>query len=405
MSAEEAFEHQGDAIARDADFGIMHHQKLSHVLTGEMSRLHSAGFSLLPLGPKREPLVRFKTAAGVPAKRLPLSLVIEKMAGAGSSNYAIRLDGLLVVDVDSDTPDARAYVRERFGDSSVQVKSPRGIHHYYRHDGKAPKAVRLPGIAIDFKTGSQSLIAGPYAERADGGQYLPLKGQLASVSALSAFSDNDLSHEEDCDSPPPRTAGGKIARGDRHQSLKKRGMQLIHTAVDGADLFDNLRLYRDWECEFPEEVPDSEVEALARWFWFKRCNNEIWGGRHSPMGMSRASLDQLLNVKYGDQAWMLYSYVHSVHEHLGREFSIVPEAILAAGKLQALSAKDIRRAAHILVDHRLLWRREVRDGFKRKYLYRIAGGRQGERSTDYINAQYGHTGLKVYEGGKSDSPT
>ncbi|MEH3125545.1 bifunctional DNA primase/polymerase [Agrobacterium cavarae] len=389
-----------DSIERDADLGIMHHPKLSHVLTGELFRLHNAGFSLLPLGLKREPLVKFSTAVGKPTKRLPLSLVIEKMAGAGSANYAIRLDGLLVVDVDTDTPEARSYVERRFGNSAVQVKSPRGIHHYYQHDGKAPKAIRLPGISIDFKAGCQSLIAGPYAERADGQQYLPLKGKLLSVSALPLFTDNDLAEEEDFEEPMPRSATGKVARGDRHQSLKKRGMQLVHTAEDEADLFDNLRLFRDWECDFPEEVPDSEIVSLARWFWFKRCNNEIWGGRNSPMGMTRASFDQLINVRYGDQAWLLYSFVHSNHEHVGREFSIVPEAILAAGKLQALSKKDIYRAAKILVDQKLLSRRTVRDGKTCKYLYRIAGGRERGRSVDYIHAHNGNPKLSVIEGGQ-----
>lgn len=401
MTAEEAISPFNEVVASDADLGIMHHPKLSSVLTGELSRLHSAGFSLMPLGLRREPLAKFKKTDGTPTKRLPLSLVIEKMAGAGSANYAIRLDGLLVVDIDTDTPEARAYVDQRFGESAVQVKSPRGIHHYYRHTGKAPKAVRLPAIAIDFKAGCQALIAGPFAERADRGQYLPLKGRLTIPSDLPTFLDNDLPEDEDFDAPPPRTNAGKIARGDRHQSLKKRGMQIVHTVEDEADLFDNMRLFRDWECEFPEEVPDSEIEGLARWFWFKRCNNEIWGGRNSPMGMTRASFDQLLNVRYGDQAWLLYSFVHSNHEHLNREFAIVPDAILSAGKLQALSKKDIYRAASILVEQKLLWRRTVRDGKKQKYLYRIAGGRQGGGTSDYIHAQNGNSKFSVIDGGQA----
>lgn len=401
MSAQEAVHPSSDTIARDADLGTMHHPRLSHVLTGEIARLYRAGFWLLPLGLKREPLVKFKTGAGDATKRHPMSLVIEKMAGAGSSNYAIRLQGIIVVDIDTDTEQARDYVRQRFGESSVQVRSPRGIHHYFRHDGKAPEPVRLPNISIDFKAGRQSLIAGPFAVRSDGGEYLPLKGHLESVSALPSFVDRDVDDQGD-NGAEIRTGAQRIPRGDRHRTLKKRGMQMVGVVASEAELIEELILFRDWECEVPEEVADSEVEALARWFWFKRCNNEIWGGRQSPMGMTRASLDQLSNVKYGDQAWMLYSYVHSVHDHLGREFSIVPEAILAAGKLQALSAKDIRRAAQILVDHKLLWRREVKEGFKRKYLYRIVGGRQRERSVDYINAQYGNTGLKLYEGGKSD---
>lgn len=80
------------------------HPRLSPVLTSEMTRLFSAGYSLLPLGSPdgKKPIMAFRGR-----KRFPLSRVVDKMAGAGSKTYGIRLKGLLVVDVDSDTPQAR----------------------------------------------------------------------------------------------------------------------------------------------------------------------------------------------------------------------------------------------------------------------------------------------------------
>jgi|GEM_PF-2255113 len=389
----------------DDDLGPLHHHKLSAVLTGEMGRLYSAGFWLLPLGQKREPLLKFKTSEGDSVRRHQLSLVVQKLVAAGSSNYAIRLRGMVVVDIDTDTPEAREYVERRFGNSTVQVKTPRGIHHYYRFSGRAPAKVSLPGISIDFKTGEQSLIAGPFAERADGGAYYPLKGKLESVEALPPFVDQDT---DDIPTPANESddglvVGRRVPRGDRHMHLKRRGMQLIRMVESEQELIGELLRCREWDCDFPDEIPDSEVESIARWFWFKRCNNQIWGGRHSPMGMTRASLDQLLNVKYGQDAWLLYSFVHGIHHHNHREFAIVPESIHAAEKLKALSCKDIRRAAQILVDHGLLTRRKIKEGFKWKYLYRITLSIGGERRevSHYITSQNGHMGLTLIEGDRS----
>jgi hypothetical protein len=51
---------------RDTD-DIAIHPRLSPVLTSEMSRLYSAGFSLIPLGGDdgKKPIIGYKTASGI----------------------------------------------------------------------------------------------------------------------------------------------------------------------------------------------------------------------------------------------------------------------------------------------------------------------------------------------------
>ena len=110
LISEEAHSLQDDdVVAFDADLGILHSKKLPSVLTGEMSRLYAAGFSLMPLGGDtgRRPLLSFKKSDGAPIGRHSLARVIGRMAGGGSENYAIRLKGMLVIDIDTDTPEAR----------------------------------------------------------------------------------------------------------------------------------------------------------------------------------------------------------------------------------------------------------------------------------------------------------
>ena len=148
-----------DAHADDAA-----HPRLSAELTTLMTQLFSAGFSLLPLGGSngKKPIVEFKGR-----KRLPLGVIVNRMAAGGSLTYGIRLDGLLVIDVDTDAPEARAYVEHRFAASGARTRTKRGFHLYYQFiDGKPPKAVRLPNIAIDFKTGRNSVNSGAQTTRA-----------------------------------------------------------------------------------------------------------------------------------------------------------------------------------------------------------------------------------------------
>jgi hypothetical protein len=117
------------------------HPALPPELTVEMTRLYNAGFSLIPLGggDGKRSIVRFGSR-----RRLPLEVVVNRMLAGGTRTYGIRLGGLLVVDVDTDTPEARAYVEAHFGSSPVRTLTPRGFHLYFRHAGEKPNDVHLP---------------------------------------------------------------------------------------------------------------------------------------------------------------------------------------------------------------------------------------------------------------------
>ena len=78
----------------------------------EMARLYRAGFSLLPLGggaDGKAPLLRAWAGPG-----LTLARILAPMHRAGSQAYRVRLDGLAVIDVDSDDPDLVAKIEARF---------------------------------------------------------------------------------------------------------------------------------------------------------------------------------------------------------------------------------------------------------------------------------------------------
>jgi len=141
----------------------------------DVMRLRAAGYALLPLGggaDGKAPLLRNRTDPG-----LTLGRVLAPMHRAGVQVYGVRLDGLAVVDCDTDDPQLVTQMEARFGASPVHVQTPRGLHLYFRAAGAVPN-LRGEGLPVDIKTGARSYVAGPLSTRADGGFYAPVKGLL-----------------------------------------------------------------------------------------------------------------------------------------------------------------------------------------------------------------------------------
>ena len=404
MAVSRAFDAHDSGVAPDADLGPMHHPKLSDVLTGEMSRLHNAGFWLVPLGLNRKPLVLMTKKDGTPTRRLPLSAVIEKMAGAGSSNYGIRLPGLLVVDIDTDTPEAHAYVERRFGASSVQVKSPKGVHHYYRFSGRRPKNVKLPGIVIDFKLGCQEHIAGPFAEREDGGQYLPLRGRLTNANALPVFADKEPAAAPTAAPVSLRNVEQQelIPPGVRNNMLCKAAIRYVSYSDTKDDLLADLLQYRNINFDEPSSVPDAEVAAVADWAFQLMLDGKVYQGRKSGVLIPRESIDKLAARGEGT-ALLLYSIIQADLGHKPNyEFSIVPDALKKSGKLNA-GRRQIYDAIQVLVDEKLIDVSFYSSKPKVPHRYRLPGGREERGFNTYIDIPIGHKGITVYEG-EADAP-
>ena len=329
----------------------------SDVLKAVLTRLHAAGYWLLPLGAGedgRKPSLSFSTSDGRPTGRHPLELTIRRMAAVGTSNYAIRLMNLLVVDVDTDTQEAHAYVERWFGSSSVQIKTGKGIHHWYRFKGQKPPPIRRPNILIDFKAGVQDLAAGPFAERADGVRYLPQSGRLETIDDLPEFVDRRPTpnfNEE------TRHHGAKVATGCRNKALYGRAIEDVLFVDDLQELVDNLLQYRTIEFEEPMTVPDEEVRSVANWAWQKRLENNVWGGRNFTVKIPRRVGQRLVVLHHGANALALLFVLLDKHGHIpGKRFAIVPDAMRAAGLLKlcrnhVYAARDLLVAEGMLIKH------------------------------------------------------
>ena len=348
------------------------HPRLPPVITSEISRLYSAGFSLLPLGGPdgKKPIVEYRDR-----KRLPLSMLVDRMANAGSRTFGLRLKGLLVVDVDADTPQAREYVARQFGTSPARTRTGRGFH-YFRLAGVKPKQVRLPGISIDFKSGENEFVVGPQSERPDAVVYWP-EGRLTALEGLPWFDDRDDNASE----PEPAKCNGRYPQGVRHQMLKRRAHQLALAADSFGDLFANLLAFREWEIENPADFSDARLEKLALWFWHKRENGELWSGRNSVVQIHRVALDELARRGEG-LGFLLYGILVSTHGHnLEALFAIVPDGLRTSGRLKA-GRRQIYAAIDLLMELGLLHCRVRPRGKRNHFLYQLGdamhtGGKGG----------------------------
>jgi len=342
--------------------------RLPPALTSEMSRLFSAGFSLVPLGGAdgKKPTMSFRDR-----KRFPLATVVDRMAGSGSRSYGIRLKGLLVVDVDTDNPEARAYVEGRFGTSPGRTRTSRGFHLWFRHSGDRPARVRLPGIAIDFKTGQNEFVVGPQSERPDGAIYWP-EGRIVTIADLPWFEDRD-SGAANADQD---ASVGRIPVGSRNDALKRRARNLACTASDYDSLIADLLAFRDVEMDEPRTFPDEQVAGLAKWAWQLRLEGKLWGGTRSVVVIARSHVEELAAGGH-HRALALLMFLKGQHGHdPNANFAIDPRALRENGHFKDGIPQLYAAIKTLLASDHLVLVRRAR-GKRNHHSYRL--GTRAER--------------------------
>jgi hypothetical protein len=239
---------------------------------------------------------------------------------ANSQVYGVRLDGLAVIDCDEDSPELVAAMEARFGVSPVHVKTPRGIHLYYRAGGGTPN-LRGEGLLVDIKTGARSYVVGPLSQRPDGGLYSPVKGALG-VDVLPV-----LRCVADAKATP-------IPTGHRHVELVKEAMRMVELVDSAEELTSNLAGIRDDWCADPATMPDSELQGIAEWAWTCRRENRVFNGRDSAFPIHRLAVDALRGLPNGADAIALLVLLVDQHGHRpGKRFPLDFAAIRAAGLL------------------------------------------------------------------------
>ena len=364
------------------------------------SQLSQMGWALLPLGKGKDgksPSLKFGTVS-----RHPLHLIRERMQALNTAMFAVRLEGVVVVDADTDNAATRAYIEERFGVSPYRTKTARGFHSYWRRseEGAVPQAVRRPGISIDFKSGPNQYVVAPGSTRADGQTYQSSMAALPSPERLPTFIDRDATSALPVPAVVQRLDGSvvtpRIRVGDRNRTLTKDAIRFARTSSSSESVLARLRLVTANECEQPESISNSELEAIANWAWGKRLGNKIYGGSKSMVKIPRSATEVLLPLPGGSEAFALFGFVSSIWEHQpGIPFGIVPSAIKKSGRL-SMGRNQIYDAIKLLLTTGFLIMVHESRGARDPSRYLLGLGervqREGERVCTYIDPFCGDEG-------------
>ncbi len=290
---------------------------LPEPLRAEMARLVKCGMPILPLGGGDGKSPALSNWSG---PRPPLGQCLAIMSRAQSLAYGIRLDGLLVLDLDTDDPALVAQIEARFGPSPVHVRTPRGMHLYYAARAFVP-ALKAEGLPVDVKTGPHAYVVAPLSQRPDGGCYAYAKGALG-VDRL----------------PPLRAPKGPlvasvgvrvaVAVGERHNQLVKEARAMVEIVNDLPELVGNLLAYRDDALPEPETISESEVRGIANYFWKLRLEGRLSKGRDSEFGVHRLSIDALADAPNRSDAIAMFVTLVDLHGHTpGKRFPLVWKAM------------------------------------------------------------------------------
>lgn len=330
----------------------------SSLPAGEMARLHGAGFSLLPLGggsDGKSPLIGFK---GVP--KLPLKRVLGPMHRTGSNCYGVRLGNLAVVDCDEDYPALIEQMEARFGVSPVHVRTPRGVHLYYKSAKGTFPNLRGEGLPVDIKRGVSSYVMGPASTRPDGGVYEAFKGLLGGIALPGILI------------PQITDRSNAVREGNRHTSLTTAAISMVE-AVDSQDeLFGNLEFIRDEECENPQSISDDELNKIAAWAWSRRLEGKVYRGRNSEFRLRRDSLDALKGLPNASDAIALFVTLQDLHGHIHAKSFVLDYAAMKDSKQTDLSRRRFLAARRTLENSGLLQIAAEYSAGKHARFYRLA---------------------------------
>lgn len=317
----------------------------SDELDARMKRLIQQGFILIPLGKGadgKEPLLRDWNV-----KRLGWDAFHRIMTKAGSTMYGIRLDDMVVLDIDVHDDALVAQLEARFGPAGVSVRTPRGSHLYYRQGGVDIASLRGEYSSVDVKGGPGHYMVGAGSVRPCGGQYVPSGGELEETP-LTVLHDRQGSPTKSRPrSPIPRNVGALVAEGHRHNYLLQEAVKLVAACETASELVDNLLYVRDENCAVPMTLDEKEVQKLGAWAFRKNKAGQLFASTGGSFVVPR----HFAKVLRGDaDALALYVLVLEQHGHqTNKTFGLRYEPMKRDG-LTGLSERAFDRAVKKLVE-------------------------------------------------------
>jgi len=305
-----------------------------------VARLWHEGASLIPTGKSngKEPLVKLSR------NRLPLDLINSKLQQNDSTTYGIRLDSIVVLDIDDVATDLVEQMTERFGETDFKVSTSRGCHLYYSTKELVRFNLRQEGLPIDVKSGANSYVIGPNSIRPDGVKYTFTGSKISLDKLAEIFAPRKQSKEHKTSEP------NVISEGQRNKTLVTKAIDYAPCINSQEELNEKLLFYRDNYCINPATVPDIEVLKIAEWAWKKRLNNQLYSNTNSSFKIDRQAYNTIYQHPNGRAALELYVFLSDKHGHvIGKTFQINVKSLLTHHRFH-FGERAMHQAINCLVE-------------------------------------------------------
>lgn len=326
-----------------------------------LSRL---GLIVIPTGGPdgKRPLVRFPKRRYSPqnAQRMSRRYANDNIAiltGIGSRRLTV---------IDIDDPELLPRMIARFGDTPVQVLTPKGgVHLYYRYSGEGC-VTGLDGLKVDVRGTGGIIIAPPSVRRCEpfkGQAYAFIKGGWSDLKNLPPIKSGSLIRDD----WKPTGSLASVENGTRNDRLFSRLMREARHCDDVESLRDVALTLND---QMPEPLPEAEALRVAESAWGYEEAGNNWCGSGGVVAIPRTALDLL---KSNPNAYLLYSVLKAEHDGIRKEFAVAPFAMAEAGLIPGWSHRGYRAARDALTESGLLVL--VRQGGRGKRdpsIYRLA---------------------------------
>ena len=315
-------------------------------------RFFDLGLCPIPCGGKdgKEPLITWAKWRRRPARK-----VFERLLGRAKNTQAnigilTGLSGITIVDCDGEGVLDEAL--RLFGPTPLITQTPSGGHHaWYRAQGERCANLRNKGYAIDVK-GIGGFVVTPPSVRPSGvhigKRYAFLAGGLNDLARLPS-----VRHEAAAwfglraEAKPDRTQA-PIATGQRNNQLFRAALLQARSAGSEEDLLSTMRDINAMACETP--LPDPELRRVVASAWAIQQQGRNWAGS----GAFVCHNDRFRSLT--PAALWLLAHLRLFHGAREEPFALAIDAMVAAGSIAHLSARELRKARDHLLDHGYLVR-------------------------------------------------
>lgn len=256
------------------------------------------------------------------------------------------ISNLTVVDIDTGKPEIIRKMIERFGDTPIKIKTPRGgMHLYYKFKNETCHTA-IDGLPVDIRAAGGYVIAPPSINPQTKRTYSFVEGGLPKIQNLPHLKTGSLIVETLRKNEPDIQSGDIVYEGQRNNTLFKELLSRAKECSSFEELEDT-GYFRNETFMFPP-LPQDEVQGIINNVWRLKIENKLYGGGERFITVMGSEIQTLQDQP---RAFWLLMCLKNAHENRRTSFAISPRAI---AEKTGWDSATVREARNILLERKYL---------------------------------------------------